>query len=97
MDEPIHNWPGPDMVTAGGGWPTVTSTVSLTEQGPSVAVTVYVVVLDGDTVIEAVVSPVLHKNAVAPDDAVSTIESPLQMLSSGPASTVGKVFTFSVT
>ena len=41
--------------------------------------------LDGDTVIEAVVSPVLHRY-VPPPLAVSTVESPLQIVTSAPAS-----------
>ena len=43
----------------------------------SVTVTVYVVVAEGVTVMDAVVAPVLHRNDVPPD-AVSVDEPPLQ-------------------
>lgn len=47
----------------------------------SVTVTVYVVVAEGETVMEAVVAPVLHKNDVPPD-AVSVDEPPAQNVGS---------------
>ena len=54
---------------------------------PSVPVTKYNVLTEGDTVIIAVVSPVLHRY-VPPPLTVSTVESPAQIVVLGPASTV---------
>jgi hypothetical protein len=65
----------------------VTVILSLDEQTPSVTVKTYVVLKLGETVIEAVVSPVLHKYVPLPVP-VSTAESPRQIVISDPASTL---------
>ena len=62
-------------------------TTTVTEQddehplSPSVTVTVYTVVTEGLTVIEAVIAPVLQRNDVPPD-AVRVFEPPGQIISS---------------
>ena len=76
---------------------TVTVTLSVDVQlAPLVTVTVYVVFEAGDTVIDAVVSVVLH-SYVPPPVAVNVVDVPLQMVALVPASAVGTEFTVTVT
>jgi len=70
---------GEGMILHTGSGLTVTVVVhELVQPFASVTVTVYVVVIVGLTVIEAVVCPVLHKN-VMPPEAVNVFEPPSQM------------------
>ena len=62
---------------------------------PSVTVTVYAVVADGDTVIDAVVSFVLHEYDVPPL-AVSIVLPPAQISVVPVMAAVGKAFTVTV-
>ena len=78
-------WSGVALATT---CPTETVTTSVPVQPcASVAVTLYVVVVAGDTRIVAVFSPLLH-TYVWPPEAVKVAVLPSQMLWSGPASTV---------
>jgi hypothetical protein len=74
---------------------TVTSSVSL-QPLASVTVTVYVVVANGFTVIEAVEAPVFQEY-VPPPVADKVVLSPEHIVTSGPALTVGSRFTVTVT
>jgi hypothetical protein len=80
VDEPpiqIDGFAGVMLQTGGGVTVTVTEHV-LVHPLPFATVTVYVVVVVGLTVIEAVVSEVFQRN-VNPPDAVSVDEPPTQM------------------
>jgi hypothetical protein len=57
----------------------LTAILSVIVQKLSVIATKYVVSTDGNTVIEAVVSPLLHKYVIPPL-AVSTVESPVHIV-----------------
>ena len=67
-----------NILHVGGGVTVIVTEHVLVHPLASATVTVYVVVAVGLTVIEAVVSEVLHRN-VAPPDAVSVTEPPTQI------------------
>jgi hypothetical protein len=66
------------ILQVGNGFTVTVVVHELLQPLPSVTVTVYVVVIVGLTVIEAVVAPVLQRNDVPPE-AVSVFEPPKQM------------------
>jgi len=81
VDEPPTQIEGLDGVMLHTGTGLTTTVVEQDDVHPlsaSVTVTVYVVVTEGLTVMEAVVAPVLHRNE-SPPDAVNVFEPPGQM------------------
>ena len=76
---------------------TVTVTLSVDVQlDPLVTVTVYVLLVVGDTVVVAAVAPVLHAY-VPPPVAVNVVDLPLHIVALVPASAVGTALTVTVT
>ena len=84
------------MVSTGVGFTVTVVTADPVQPLAVVPVTVYVVVLSGDTVIEGVVAPLDHTNVVPAisEEAVSVVLSPEQMVA---AFTVMTGFGFTVT
>ena len=87
---------GHEMSQTGSGFTVTVVEHELLQPFASVTVTVYVVVVVGLTVMEAVVAEVLHRNDVPPD-AVSVVEFPIQIAGlAGVILHVGSGFTVTV-
>ena len=76
-EPPVQTAEGPSILIVGNGNTVTVFWVLPWQPFASVAVTLYVVVLVGFTVMEAVVAPVLHVYE-APPDAVNVTEPPVQ-------------------
>jgi hypothetical protein len=90
VDAPLHMVPSlavPELsatvMTAVGKGLTVIVAVSVSVQPFAVViVTVYVVVTIGDTILPAVLAPLLQKYNIPPPDAVRVTDDPLQIIPS---------------